>query len=92
MKIPSGGQLVKTYRAHRAKVQSWVKMGELDLVEAALEKVFHFLTRKGTPDLNEEMKQNLAQLATDLPGDLERTLRAWLAGHGFRRVLWSLKS
>ena len=85
--IPSGEQIVKTYTAHRAKLQAWVKKGELDLVEASLEKTFSFLGRRQSQGVNEHMKQNLVQLAADLPGDLERKLRAWLARHGFRGIL-----
>lgn len=82
-------QIVHGYMKHRPMVQRWLQAGQLDLVVASLELVKRHLQRQSDYEAasgDPEGRRNLEAFFSDLPGDLKRSLRAWLKDRGFARL------
>lgn len=88
-------QIIDFYPARRAALRGWVSNARLDLVKASLELVKRNLQRQQYFDEvvgDPKRKSNVEAFFSDLPADLKKQLREWLAERGFKGLTVSEKA
>ena len=78
----SVSNIVDDYKRHKAKFAKWVARRQLDLVRASMNPIRRFLDEQANYQAltSEEKKlQNVRKFIADLPADLGKELRDWLA-------------
>ncbi len=78
----SASEILEDYPSHKAKLTGWVAGGQLDLVRASMHPVRRLLdeqARTQTLTIDETKIGNIRGFVDDLPADLGREMRDWLA-------------
>jgi hypothetical protein len=86
----SAAEIIDDYLRHKAKFTGWVADGKLDLVRASLHPVKRVLDEQFHPQKlggDEQKVRNLRGFVEDLPADLGKAMRDWLAEKNFEALI-----
>jgi hypothetical protein len=79
--------IIDSYLVHRPAVTRWLAERRLDLISASLDSLKRHLQPQHAYDAvvtDGDRKRNVEAFFSDLPADLRKQTREWLAGRGFQ--------
>lgn len=86
----SVSDIVHEYKRHKSKFTKWVAKRQLDLVRASMNLLKRFLDEKANYQAlasDEKQLQNVRKFMADLPADLGKEMRDWLAEKDYESLV-----